>query len=125
MPTHNPQTQALLAEFQNKAAASERGLAAQGFSPEQKDLLRGLWDELQTPMFEVWLVSLQAGGASREEPSGTFCREIPGYELFLCTDEKGGVSLASKKDVAGWTLKAQTGSARPVNKESHDEGGEG
>jgi hypothetical protein len=125
MPTHNPQVQALLAAFQNKAAASDKGLAAQGFSPEQKELLRGLWDELQTPMFEVWRVYPQAGGASQEEPSGTFCREIPGYELFLCTDESKGVSLATKKDVAGWTLKPQTGSARPVNKESHDEGGEG
>jgi hypothetical protein len=125
MPTHKPQAHALLTEFQRNAAASDRGLVAQGFSPEQKELLRGLWDELQTPRFEVWLVSLQAGGASREEPSGTFCREIPGYELFLCTDEREGVSLVTKKDVAGWTLKPQTGSARPVNKESHDEGGEG
>src|SRR5256886_16025014 len=62
MPTHNPQAQALLAEFQHKAAASDGGLAAQGFSPEHKELLRGLWDELQTPMFEVWLVSLQPEG---------------------------------------------------------------
>jgi len=125
MPTHKPQAHALLADFQHNAATSDRGLAAQGFSPEQKALLRGLWDELQTPRFEVWLVSLQAGGAPREEPSGTFCREIPGYELFLCTDEREGVSLVTKKDVAGWTLKAQSGSARPVHKESHDEGGEG
>ena len=125
MPTHNPQAQALLADFQHKAAASDRRLVAQGFSPAQKTLLRGLWDELQTPMFEVWLVSLQADGTSREEPSGTFCREIPGYELFLCTDEQEGVSLATKQDVAGWRLKPQTGAARPVHKESHDEGGEG
>jgi hypothetical protein len=125
MPTHNPQALALLAEFQHKAAASDSELAGKRFSPEQKELLRGLWNELQTPMFEVWLVSLQEGGTSREEPSGTFCCEISGYDFFLCIDEREGVFLAHKKDVARWTLKLQTGSARPVNKESHDEGGEG
>src|ERR1043166_5435806 len=69
-----------------------------------RDALEDLWDELATPKYEVWLPYPQADTSFDLEDSGTVCREIPGYPLWLCTDEDQGVYVTRKADAQDWCL---------------------
>ena len=70
---------------------------------EEKEQLRGLWQELTTPSYRI-LAEYPTEDGYEQRDSGVECRFVTEYQLWLCNDEEDGFYLASKDEGDTWML---------------------